>query len=122
MCHRHKTYDNFEERAGAAYGYKVDPLYWDKKGRRAGKVTIVIICAIWCIFGTILQFAFVFSATKRSTNYMDQETAILNREVEHLRMNAIEVGSTKGKDSETYEKFHALQKKHREHMNQNLIK
>ena len=112
----HKTYDNFEERAGSVYGYKVDPHYWDKKDRRAGKKTIVMICAVWCILGTILQFAFVFSATKRSTEYMDQETAILNSEIEHLRMNAIEVGSAKGRDSETYEKFNALQKQHREHM------
>ena len=112
---QYKTYDTFEERAGATYGHKIDPLYWDKYDRRQGKRRIAIICLLWCVFGAIAQFAAVFWSTKRSVAYMDQMTAEYNRELLDLKMNAMKTGSIENKEIGDYERRLALYKQQQEH-------
>jgi hypothetical protein len=110
----YRTYDTFEERAGASYGYKIDPMYWNSYNRRRRKVTIAIACLLWCIFGAVAQFTVVFWSTKRTQEYMDQRTELYNRELLDIKNNSKKTGRVKSMESEEDKRLFALYKQQKE--------
>jgi len=115
---RHSTprraYNTFEERAEAAYGYKIDHDYWNKDNRREGKYKIAFACLIWTIFGTIIQFAAVHWTTRKQIIHMNQQDIALNKQQDEVQINAQKRGNLKNRDNGEYEKLLALYKSDRE--------
>ena len=93
LCSSYRTYDSFERRAGAAYGYKIDPNYWDSYDRRRGKFKIVIACIIWAFFGAFLQISVAVWRTDRDSKHMNAQTAMLNQQLLDMKSAAQKRGT-----------------------------
>lgn len=113
----YRTYDTFERRAGAAYGYKIDPNYWDSYDRRRGKFKIVIACIIWATFGAILQISVVAWRTDRQSKHMNAQTVMLNQQLLDMKLAAQERGTweeqreqIRNKEGAEYDRLVALYK------------
>ena len=113
----YRTYDTFEERAGASYGYRIDPKF----GRRRGKIKIVIICIIWCICGAVCQFTLVLWSSKRSQEYHDRKTAEHNRELLDLRTNTMKIRTLETKESGKDERLFSLYKQQKDDFMSNRL-
>ena len=109
-----RAYNTFEERAEAAYGYKIDHDYWNKDNRREGKYKIAFACLIWTIFGTIIQFAAVHWTTRKQIIHMNQQDLALNKQHDEVQINAQKRGNLKNRDNGEYEKLLALYKSDRD--------
>ena len=105
----YRTYDTFEERAGAAYGYKVDPLYWK---RNPDKNKILIICIGVIILGFFIHYQIANLTSQNHSQWLDKKTHALNQELELKRNNAQTRGGMVKGDAE-YEKFLAMYKQDR---------
>ena len=120
MVHRsttapqYRTYETFEERAGESYGYKIDPLYWNKNDRRQGKIKIAILCLIWCIFGAVGQFTLIFWSSKRTQEYFDKKGEVYNRELLDLTKNAMKIRNVESKDTGKDERAFTLYKQQKD--------
>merc|ERR1711894_451187 len=82
----YRTYDTFEERAGAAYGYKVDPLYWK---RNPDKNKILIICIGVIILGSFIHYQIANLTSQNHSQWLDKKTHALNQELEFKTKNVL---------------------------------
>jgi len=88
----YKTYDTFEERAQAAYGYKVDPNYWNKN---RDKYKIAWLCIGIMILGFVIHFQIARLTAVKHAQWLDNNTKNLNNSIEERRANAQKLGSIK---------------------------
>ena len=88
----YKTYDTFEERAQAAYGYKVDPYYWEK---RRDKNKIAFLCIVVMILGFLVHFQIARLTAVKHAQWLDNNTKNLNNSMADRRENAQKLGSIK---------------------------
>jgi len=123
----YRTYDTFERRAGAAYGYKIDPNYWDSYDRRRGKFKIVIACIIWATFGAFLQISVAVWRTARDSKHMNAQTVMLNQQLLDMKSAAQERGTweeqkkqIRNKEGAEYDRLVALYKADRTAFNRKL--
>ena len=107
---RYKSYKTFEERAGAVYGYKVDPDYWNKYDRKSSKKRIAFYCLLWTTFGAFLQITAVNWATNRQVKYLDEQTMMNTKRLEKAQQNALNRKDLKDKENGEFDKLIALYK------------
>jgi len=105
---RYRSYETFEERAGAVYGYKVDPDYWNQYDRKSSKKRIVFYCLLWTTFGAFLQIMFVNWATIRQAKYLDEQTVMNTKLLEKAQKNALNRKNLKDKENGEFDKLIAL--------------
>lgn len=94
----YKSYNTFEERAQAAYGYKVDPDYWTT---RQDKYKIASLCVVFMILGFLIHFQIARLTSLKHGQWLDNNTKILNNSIEDMRENAQKQGNV-NKGDERY--------------------